>query len=142
MKKLTVATAAALALGMLVAPAAQADPGPVYDPGSVKGSDFTMFTDWGGIGDAKAVGKFVEYTVSLGDGTYVRDLADDGLDVHLWVLYGKTLDYSRTEDIGTVSGRNVVKAVRWTSPAELHVDYLRLRLCFGPGEEKCSGWEG
>ncbi|HEX8866143.1 MAG TPA: hypothetical protein VF821_10855 [Lentzea sp.] len=140
MKKLTVSTAAVLAL--LAAPAAQADPGPVYDPGSTKGSKFTMSTSWGGMGDAWIAGTFVEYSVSLGEGTAVRDLADDGLDVHLWVMYGKRLSYTRTEDIGSVSGLNAVKQIRWTSPDGLYVDYLRVQLCFGPGDERCSGWEG
>ncbi|MDT7785023.1 MAG: hypothetical protein QOF58_3442 [Pseudonocardiales bacterium] len=140
MKRSTVATAAALALGVLVAPAAEAGTEPVYDPGATVPSKFSMRPEKPGA-DTYVAGYFVEYSVTLGlSKSYVKDLADDGLDVNLWVQYGENRQPAHKERIATVSAPNVSQPVEWSSPAGTHVDYILMRLCFGPGEDNCGKW--
>jgi opacity protein-like surface antigen len=139
MKKLSVSMAAALALGLLVAPAAEATTDPVYDPGSKIPSRFTLMRSAPG-GTVVAAGAFVEYSVSFSERSYVKDTVDDGLDVYVWVQYGKQQDYVYQEPMGSVSGFNVSKSFTWASPAGMHVDFVLLRLCLGPGEGNCSKW--
>ncbi|MET9626592.1 hypothetical protein ABZX92_03925 [Lentzea sp. NPDC006480] len=142
MKKLTVAAAAALVLGTLVAPLAEAGTEPVYDPGASVPSKFSMRPEKPGA-DAYVAGYFVEYSVTLGLGrSYVKDLADDGLDVSLWVQYGKDRQPAHTERIATASGPNVSQAVEWSSPVGEHVDFIMMRLCAGSGEDNCGKWMG
>ncbi|MEU0883751.1 hypothetical protein ABZ345_34540 [Lentzea sp. NPDC005914] len=140
MKKMTASMAAALVLGVLVAPAAEATTDPVYDPGSKVGSKFTLRAGLPGGGETLAWGTFVEYSVSFSDRSYVKDLADDGHDVYLWVQYGKVGSYSYKEQIGSASGLNVSKSVTWSSPAGMYVDDVSMRVCLGPGEDNCSKW--
>jgi hypothetical protein len=137
----TLSLAAALALGVLVAPPAEAGPDPVYDPGSLAPSRFAMSPKKVG-GEAVAAGAFVEYSVSFGGHSYVKDTADDGLDVYVWVQYGKEKAYSHKEQMGSVSGLNVSKSFAWASPAGMYVDIVEVRVCLGPGEDNCSGWMG
>lgn len=141
MKKLTVSMAAALVLGGLAAPAAEAGTDPVYDPGSLSPSRFTMTRTKPG-GEAMAAGAFVEYSLSFGGRSYVKDTADDGLDVYVWVQYGKEKAYTYQEPMGSASGLNVSKSFAWASPAGMYVDFVLVRVCLGPGEDNCSGWTG
>jgi hypothetical protein len=140
MKQLSAPMAAALALGVLVAPSAEAGTEPVYDPGSRTGSNFVMVTDHAGTGRARVAGKFLEYSLSLGGQSYVIDAADDGLDVHLWIRYGDTNDNLYKENIATASGLNVSRTVAWASPAGMQVDHFGMRVCVGAGEDNCSTW--
>lgn len=145
MKKMTVSMAAALTLGVLVAPAAQADTVPVYDPGSATGSKFELFPDRNDdAGDAVVRGKFVEYSVSLDYRTSVRDYKDDGLDVYLWVQYGKRNDYTYKEAIASASGAGKTTTIMspWYSPVGMHVDFFAAKVCLGPGEVNCGPWAG
>ncbi|MET8762613.1 hypothetical protein [Lentzea sp. NPDC004782] len=142
MKKMTASVTAALVLGVLVAPTAEATTDPVYDPGSSVPSRFRFGPSKAGVGEALASGWFVEYSVSLGGNSYVKDLADDGMDTNLWVQYGKTQSYTYTERVATASGAGVSTPVTWSSPADLHVDFIRVRVCFGAGEVDCSQWAG
>ncbi|KJK46783.1 hypothetical protein UK23_22445 [Lentzea aerocolonigenes] len=141
MKKLTVATAAALALGVVVAPLADATTDPVYDPGATVPSKFSLRPEKPGA-DAYIAGYFVEYSVTLGLGkSYVKDLADDGLDVSVQVRYGKdTREPGYLERIATASGPNVSQPIEWHSPAGMRVEFIMSRLCFGPGEDNCGKW--
>lgn len=141
MKKLSVSMAAALALGVLVAPAASAGCDPVYDPGSPCGGKFTLKSDLPG-GETLASGKFVEHGVALRAPSYVKDTADDGLDAYVWVYYGKYHGDMYREPIASASGLNANKAVEWTSPAGVFVDWFQVRVCLGPGEDNCSRWVG
>ncbi|MEV6236208.1 hypothetical protein [Lentzea sp. NPDC051838] len=142
MRKLMTSAAAFLALGALVTPAAHASEIPVYDPGSTTGSKFVFVPSTAG-GEGVSSGKFVEYTVSLdGTRTRVKDLADDGLDVHLWVQYGKTNEYTHKEMIATASGLNATTFTAWYSPADMYVNFFAARVCVGPGEDRCSHWIG
>ncbi|WP_157985061.1 hypothetical protein [Lentzea terrae] len=131
--------AAALVLGVLVAPSAEAGPDPVYDPGSLVPSRFIMAPKKAG-GEAVASGAFVEYSVSFAGHSYVKDTADDGRDVQVWVKYGKEKAYSYTEQMASVSGLNVSKSFAWASPAGMYVDFVEVRVCLSPGEDNCSGW--
>jgi hypothetical protein len=142
MKKMTVSMTAALTLGVLVAPAAEAGTDPVYDPGSSVPSRFAFQPSKAGVGEALASGSFSEYGVSLGGRSYVKDLADDGMDTNLWVQYGKLQSYTYTERVATASGAGVSTPVAWGSPVDLHVDFIRVRVCFGQGEDNCSKWVG
>ncbi|GAA3624566.1 hypothetical protein GCM10022267_08370 [Lentzea roselyniae] len=134
--------AAALTLGAVAVPTAQAGCDPVYDPGSACPGKFVAYTDLPGT-EATAVGRFdTKYTVELGYPSYVKDTADDGLDVHLWVLYGKWNGAKQTEPIAVASGLNAKTEVVWESPAGVFVDWFQVRVCLGPGEDNCSRWVG
>jgi hypothetical protein len=142
MKKMTVSMTAALALGVLVAPTAEADTGPVYDPGSSVPSRFAFAPSKPGGGEALVSGSFIDYGVTLDESSYVKDLADDGLEATLWVQYGKLLSYTYTERIATASGAGASTPVTWFSPAHRNVDFIRVRVCLGAGEDNCSKWVG
>nr|QEO74735.1 hypothetical protein [uncultured bacterium] len=141
MKRFSVSMAAALALGVLVTPSAQAGCDPVYDPGSPCGGKFTLKSEMPG-GETLAVGKFVEHGVALRVPSYVKDTADDGLDVRMWVLYGKFGGAMYREAVASAPGLNVSTSVEWTSPAGVFVDWFQVRVCLGPGEDNCSRWVG
>lgn len=139
MKKLSVSVVATLALGLLAAPAAKATCDPVYDPGG--GCKFVFLASMPG-GEARVTGLPVEATVPVRKPSYVKDLADDGLDVYVWVQYGKTGEYEYKEPIAVASGFGTRNDIEWTSPAGLYVEWFEARVCVGPGETNCSRWHG
>jgi hypothetical protein len=141
MKRMTVSMVAVLALGVLVTPSAQAGCDPVYDPGSPCGSRFALKSEKPG-GETMAVGKFVESSVTLRATSYVKDTADDGLDAHMWLQYGKYNGAMYREQIAHASGLNANTVAEWSSPAGVFVDWFQMRVCLGPGEENCSRWVG
>lgn len=141
MKKLSVTMAAALALGMLAAPAAQAGCDPVYDPGSACPGKFVLNVATTG-GEARAEGTFVEHSAAIRRPSYLKDTADDGLDVHLWVLYGRYDGDLYQEQIAVASGPGATTDVEWTTPAGMLVDWFQVRVCVGPDEANCSRWAG
>lgn len=143
MKKPTVSMVAALALGMLVAPAAHATCDPVYDPGSNCPGTFVVRPDTPVGSQAHVVGRFAEkLSVVLEERTFVKDTADDGLDAYLWVIYGHWNGEKYKEPIAVASGSGVQTSVEWTSPAGVSVTYFQVRVCLGPGEDTCSRWVG
>jgi hypothetical protein len=143
MKKLTVSMAAALALGVFVAPAARATCDPVYDPGSGCPGRLVLYPDTPAGSEAYAEGQFgPELTVSLQKQTFVKDTADDGLDAYLWVLYGPWNGTQYKEPIAVASRSGARTDVEWTSPAGVFVTWFQVRVCLGPGEINCSRWVG
>jgi hypothetical protein len=143
MKKLTVSVAAALALGALVAPAAHATCDPVYDPGSVCPGRFVLSPTSPAGSEGHAEGQFgPELTVSLQKQTFVKDTADDGLDAHLWVLYGRWNGQQYKEPVAVASGAGAQTNVEWTSPAGVPVTWFQVRVCLGAGEDNCGWWVG
>ena len=143
MRKLTVAVAAALALGALVAPAAHATCDPVYDPGSGCPGTFEMRPDTPAGSEAYAHGRFAaELSAVLDKQTYVKDTADDGLDAYLWVLYGQWNGTKYKEPVAVASGAGTQTSVEWVSPAGVSVTHFQVRVCLGPGEVTCSRWVG
>jgi hypothetical protein len=143
MKKLSVSMAAALALGVFVAPAAQATCDPVYDPGSGCPGKFVLRPDTPPGSEAYVEGQFAaELSVALRKPSYVKDTADDGLDAHLWVLYGQWNGPQYKEPIAVASGLGAKTDVEWTSPDGVPVTWFQVRVCLGPGEVTCSRWVG
>lgn len=141
MKRFAVSMAAALALGVVVVPTAQAGCDPVYDPGSPCGGKFALKNDMPGA-EVLASGRFVEHGVALRAQSFVKDTADDGLDAHLWVLYGKWDGVQYKEPVASASGLNAKTDVVWDSPAGVFIDWFQVRVCLGPGETTCSRWVG
>ncbi|MEU3646073.1 hypothetical protein AB0E59_22000 [Lentzea sp. NPDC034063] len=143
MKKLTASMAAALVLGVLAAPAAQATCDPVYDPGSGCPGTFVLNPEPVPGGVVHAEGQFAaELTVTLRRQTFVKDTADDGLDVHLWVLYGPWNGQQTKEPIAVASGLGAKTDVEWASPAGVSVTWFQVRVCVGSGETNCGRWVG
>ncbi|MBM7858929.1 hypothetical protein [Lentzea nigeriaca] len=141
MKRFAVSMAAALALGVLVAPAARAACDPVYDPGSPCPGKFVIKVDLPG-GETEVHGKWVEHSVALRAPSYVKDTADDDLDARLWVLYGKYNGVLYKEQIATASGLGAKTDVVWTGPADVVVNWFQVRVCLGTGEDRCTRWVG
>lgn len=143
MKKMTVSMAAALVLGVLATPAAQAGCDPVYDPGAACPGRFKIDPEPLPGGLIHAEGKFsTAQNVTLESGTYVKDTADDGLDVHLWVSYGPLSGARTQEPIAVASGLGARTDVEWTSPAGAFVHVFQVRVCVGAGEDNCGRWVG
>lgn len=141
MKRFVVPIAAALTLGLVAAPTAQAGCDPVYDPGSGCPGKFVVPTDLPG-GEAVVVGNWVRYSAEVGYPSYVKDTADDGLDVHLWVLYRAWGGDKYKERIASASGLGATTDVMWESLPGVQVEWLQVRVCLGPGEDNCSRWVG
>lgn len=143
MRRMIVSMAAALATSVLVAPAAQATCDPVYDPGSGCPGRFVLQPEPVPGGEIYAEGQFAaELTVTLQRQTYVKDTADDGLDVHLWVLYGQWNGVKTKEPIAVASGLGAKTDVEWASPAGVLVTWFQVRACVGAGEDNCGRWVG
>ncbi|MBM7858928.1 hypothetical protein [Lentzea nigeriaca] len=141
MMRMSAAVAAALVLGVLVTPAADAARDPVYDPGAPRPGTFVLKAGLSG-GETSVDGRFAERSVTLRLPSYVKDTADDGLDARLWVLYGKYNGVSYKEPIAIASGVGVKTDVVWAAPANVVVDWFEARVCLGPGEDRCSKWVG
>ncbi len=147
MKKLSMSVAAALILGLVAAPSAQADiicgpPGdPVFDPGSECKVDFSMNPAMTG-GSALVKGYYQRGTITVEAPSFIKDSADDGQAVHLWVRYSYAEPFASgpyEESIATVSGVGATKDVQWSAS---FIEGLEARVCVGEGTANCSPWRG
>jgi len=147
MKKLSVSVAAALVLGLGAAPSAQADglcepPGdPVFDPGSECKVDFSMNPAMTG-GSALVKGYYQRGTITVEAPSFVKDTADDGQAVHLWVRYSVAEPFppgTYESSIATVSGAGATKDVEWSYS---FIEGFQARVCVGEGTTNCSPWRG
>lgn len=150
MRILSMSVAAALVTGVCVAAPAQAGCTPIHDPGSACPSSF-LITLTGELPGADAVlrGKFHEGTAVVmrtGVPSYVKDTADDGLDVYAWVKYRTfaTGNGGRIVEtpIGSASGNGVTTTLEWISPDTDVIEEFWGRVCIGPGTTQCSRWVG
>lgn len=136
MKKLIIGVTAVLLVSG--AAPARAERIPIHDPGRLKPSWQTTTTIE--QGEAQLTGTYVERTISVKAPSYVKDTADDGLAVYLWVSHDPAVaggDWVR-RPIASAEGAGVSTPVEWVSPHE--VREFRVRVCAGPGESVCSSW--
>lgn len=136
MKKLIFGAAAGLLV--LGAAPAHAERIPIHDPGRLRPSwqiDLSI-----AAGETKLSGTYVEKTIAIKAPSYVKDTADDGLDVYLWVWHSPAVAGGDpvVRPIASASGVGVSTPVEWVSPHE--VTDFSVRVCAGPGESTCSAW--
>lgn len=145
MKKLTMSAVTTLLVApVFVAAPAQAGCTPIHDPGSgcpngrFEVGAYHPLPDY--RGSAAVRGTYVEKTIAIKFGSYVRDDADDGLDVHLWVRHSPAVagDALVSKPIAKATGAGVSTPVEWVSPHE--VTHFNVRVCLGEGESNCSRW--
>lgn len=144
MKKLAMSAAGALLAGLFVTAPAQAGCTPIHDPGSgcpngrFEVGAYQPLPDYRGAASVK--GTYVEKTIAIKFNSYVKDVADDGLDVYLWVRHSPAVAGGElvSKPIAKASGAGVSTPVAWVSPHE--VTLFNVRVCLGEGETNCSRW--